>query len=216
MESTFWIATNCNANENGTDCVQPPCNLDTAQTDTLPCRDTLPRPTPRWHRRGGAGRSRAEPGGAGHQWHDVTRCDTRNLATCNLTWIDFTRTLNSKDTKSSWWVHVYRTRHKTWTSELKNPGNKQLWIDLFPGFQWNCLLHVVRVICFARIQHVAISLRNSSAILTNASRESRRFYTILQRISERWFLYLEFPSFLFVLWECVHYFFHRKAWTCFQ
>ena len=62
--------------------MQPPCNLDTAQTDTLPCRDTLPRPTPRWHRRGGAGRSRAEPGGAGRSraepvtsdtmWHDVT------------------------------------------------------------------------------------------------------------------------------------------------
>ena len=85
MESTFWIATNCNANENGTDCVQPPCNLDTAQTDTLPCRDTLPRPTPRWHRRGGAGRSRAEPGGAGRSRSPVTRCDTMwHTESCNL------------------------------------------------------------------------------------------------------------------------------------
>jgi hypothetical protein len=130
VESTFWIATNCNANENGTDCatsVQPGYGTDrhvAVPWHVAEANSTMASERRSRAEQGGAGRSRAEPVTSDTMWHTES---------CNLTWIDFTRTLNSKDTKSSWWVHVYRTHRtlkETWTAELKKSG-KQTIMDRF-------------------------------------------------------------------------------------
>ena len=132
------------------------CNLDTAQTfDMLPWHVAEANSTMASERR-----STREPvTRRDAMWHDVTHCVTlrhRLHSTCASAEI-----CNSKDTLQGFM--------------LPGLSSTELWRRnfgsiCFPGFlQWNNVS--VRVICFARIEHVAIS---SPQFLDNSHKRGQR------------------------------------------